>query len=664
MENYTLEQLVQYCTENSIQLASTLSKNLVLAYIYRALHERNGYPIQVVPEDPHALNVAIETGVNPELPSEVYKAFADSIGAPYDYIQKPGLTAVVFPIYQKTAKINDTLYYKTLQRNLYAMCSKNFVYVAFRKPYNYPVFRDDTVIDFILTNLNPIPRSEDESDKVFRARCVLHYQTEDDLKYIASIMPEKMPYFETKPGSMEHIIRQLNDTLADTIISMCTQKYLTPDRVPIYQDESIHTEIPSPLPFPYCFAIPANKFEQAWYNDRRVSKADYPFTPYYRVGVKYGLKTYSAADLVADNLVDPEYIPRPKMIDEATDTVVLKPNPTEYDIRHAVMFLVRYELRELRYISFRNIMISMGYDGIPYPARPGLTHHIDMITRGYDPNDPEKGKHFDLVTSAAYCANEANTLLEPFAEYVATENKWLFTFGAYSQVPTCFTLEELMAVFKYDEQTKSIPSYTVFRNPIPGQPDFTPSQINELINLGTLYYEVHPDTKDFFLALELANEVGSNVLFRELQNSPEKNKFIEIFQYMFEAGMYQRAWQGPGHPYPMEFEKTKVPGYEYEIHMSPPLYKAQLVIGSLSPEDKKLFDQLPVYQYSNKHLITANYNIAERFEKVCTQKGEQECTAIASGYFIPTAYFYLKLLGVNIPDFDITNFNPQTQHRD
>lgn len=664
MENQNIEQLLIYCQENNISVTSTLSKNLILADIHRSLGEK--FPL--VPEDPNAYRVALEVGVDPHLPAEVYAKYCKEINSPYEYLQPPGLTAVVFPIYQGTAVINESLFYTTLPRNLFSMTNRNFVQVISRS-METPAYFNDTIFEYIFTHINTFTRSENENETIFNARCVLHFQTLSCLISIAELMPNKSEYFKTIPGCINHILNCLSPELAKQVITICTGQHLTGDREPIFlqaqQDKYFASDIPSPLLFPYCFAIPPNKFEQEWYKEKSVYDI---LSPYKRAGDKYGLNIYNKKEMVASNFIDEAYQLQPMM--NYNGTLKPIPNPTLFDFRKAMIEIVKIKHKAIRYMSDEKIKQYMGYNGIPFLTRSMLIINIRRLTMDWNPNIENSGKHLDLVSTTAFCSNKTDVYFTPLSEVL--EEDLLILYGTYLTPGICFTINELMASFGYNGMFPEIP---IFK--IPSEPNhiFSSEQITELIRIGELYNVINPKYYDFFESLKNINEILSNESVGELRRSPERSKFIKIFELLFYAGMAKKGWKGweivdgkeVPYPFPMTIEDArKATINEYLYLMSRFLVDAKALVDSLTPVDRNLFNSLISYKYEGNRMIPQSQLLGTIFDNIL--KGEEggvnSCTALASNLFIVSSYFYLTGLGITIPNFDINKMENAVVHHD
>lgn len=644
MENKTIEELIEFCTQENIPVSS--SRNLLLANIYHALNERTGESFPLVPEDPRARNVALEVGVNPNLSSLEYSKFCSKIGSPHKYIESPGLTAVVFPIYDKRAELDPTLYYPKLQRNLYSMSNENFISLMSK---DCGIHRDDTIREFILTHSSdayetPFPKFDDKL--IYNTVCVLHYQTLDDLKNFASNMPDKSFYFETEAGCIDHILSQLTPEIANEIIRQCTEKYLTEERKPIYEkvlsNSNFTTHIPSPLPYPYCFAIPPNKFEQEWFRECNSGIGG----AYHRAAIKFGVHVYHKNAILNSHFVNKDYLPYVG---------------DKFDCRLKIISIVKDNLKEIRFMTDDTIKSLMGYDGIPFITRHDLLINIKRII--------DSGNHFELLTNPDYCRNDKDVYFSSLREVISEGRGCIIGFGNYKDKLTGYTIEELITAFGYNNgMIAQPPIYT-----IPDKPtdQFGDEEISELIELGSIFSEMYPQYANFFETLKIVFTVSSNLFIKELINNSEKDKFIEIFKLLFYAGMAKRGWKGWEtkmidnvevkvlSPYPMSAEETrkaKITEYLYDV--SKYIVDAYAIIETLSAANKKLFNELSTYKFKDREFIAQTKLLGPLFRTVYSgdHNDIDACTALASEIFIVTGYTYLRLIGVTIPDFDITKF--------
>lgn len=166
------------------------------------------------------------------------------------------------------------------------------------------------------------------------------------------------------------------------------------------------------------------------------------------------------------------------------------------------------------------------------------------------------------------------------------------------------------------------------------------------------------------------------ILFNQLNNN-DKKLLEEILMLCFEAGMYMRRWLGPGNPYPY-----RILGREIEFSD-----------GTFRPITNNTYEGGPSYNQVEDELVPVKLvEIMERVEQLSEQGTEfynkireytvnditreteytgglltrtirsiisdrralGNCIQLQGQYFIVTGYKNLRIMNVNIPDFDIT----------
>lgn len=163
--------------------------------------------------------------------------------------------------------------------------------------------------------------------------------------------------------------------------------------------------------------------------------------------------------------------------------------------------------------------------------------------------------------------------------------------------------------------------------------------------------------------------------------------FKRFLEHAFDAGMRQRNWDGPGHPYPHLLSQTNVWKYDpveqlspqdkINMYMSPELSGMMEELRGMSPEFREQVENFPsIMNIRNDNFSTFHVMLPELARKLLGIERDEEdqsyikssdaqnCVAAYSPFLILTAYTYLKTLGYAIPGFDILRFESSTTHRE
>lgn len=245
------------------------------------------------------------------------------------------------------------------------------------------------------------------------------------------------------------------------------------------------------------------------------------------------------------------------------------------------------------------------------------------------------------------CPSDKDSYLEPFKEIV-------IMYGTLEN-HTCYSIDELLGSFEYNPNEE----YGSFRKPDHPSQSFDHEKIKEFVKFyHEQSYNDSPDLKN-----KLEELIDKISLIFSLESSPEsikklkgedKEKMIDVLNLLFEAGMYQRTWKGPGHPYPMKTSETAGSCLrDIESKMTPILTEALEKMESISVLSVRgipsIFRGIPYTQ--------------SIMEFIRTTLGGNFCVGSGNEIMIATADYYLKLLGLEIEDFNINDFEYESTHR-
>lgn len=265
----------------------------------------------------------------------------------------------------------------------------------------------------------------------------------------------------------------------------------------------------------------------------------------------------------------------------------------------------------------------------------------------------ETNNGFTISTAPNGCKNQHDYYYNNYKSYV-------FIYGAPID-GICYSAEDLMGAFLVN----SADDYSFRRPDKPGS-IFTYEEVKKLYEM---IQQQAPDIDpDFERDTEPLLDKLAPVFTRppaELNviknlSSADKETFISMMDFLFQAGMYQRTWKGPGHPYIYKRSDTGGSSLEaIECAMTPMFAYIAEGQEQMSQEGKKILRRLPAI---NKAVPVqmSSYRLWEFLE--LTTKGEF-CIGFGSRIMIETAYTYLKLLGVDIDGFKYSLFEADSTHR-
>lgn len=274
---------------------------------------------------------------------------------------------------------------------------------------------------------------------------------------------------------------------------------------------------------------------------------------------------------------------------------------------------------------------------------------------------------FNITFSPQFCDKTEDFYGDEFQRNAPT-----IIYGTFSAGDTlkCYSPQDLENAFIKEN------GLTIFR--IPDKPSDS-FEDNVLVDLAKLLNYLLPTIGDTFPEVQILTNkitdglrnnkrVGEEVL--TILDQETKNKLIQLFKHLFDAGMYQRTWKGPGHPYPVKSGQSRGTGNKVtdqciiDEHMTRELgafYK--LLNEDLTPQIRSIVKNLNMYNYGERYIKSSEL-LGEYTSTVLHGQGVGACVALAQSKFISSANRYLNILGYQIPGFDITQFEASSFHRD
>ena len=465
-------------------------------------------------------------------------------------------------------------------------------------------FSDDIPDDFIM-EASPTNFTSYKANNA-----ILEYQDIPTLLQCAALCPPK-PHFKTKVGLICFIIQALdvNPSLFEQMRPIFQNRWAGDERR-TYIGNLI--EIPQILRgagIEEILCVPPNRFEQPYCILRNSGMDVDQILDYFNK--KYKLMVTSLRQLAQRQYV---------IVDKTVTGDQL-------------MNIVRRNLKELRTIPDQVIyQLTMIEPAINPRITRGKILEADKVTFRIQ----KKGDPY-------ICENSENSYLENVRDV-----DYYISYGTLIN-RRCYTIEELKGSFYRQDEKRYVFSHPENPNQV-----FTEAEINELILL-TWHSDI-PEMHQFAIWLSRAMEAFRE--YAKIENLSEQDRpvFIEILLNVFEAGMYQRTWQGPGYPYPMKTEQTRQE-CDIPVLMTPSLNNIYDLVQGLSPDGKMIWGHLSVadrYGPSSQRLAP----IIEDIRKA------EYCIAMAQYFLIGSGYYYLTKLGVTIPGFDIDQFETMSTNRE
>lgn len=261
---------------------------------------------------------------------------------------------------------------------------------------------------------------------------------------------------------------------------------------------------------------------------------------------------------------------------------------------------------------------------------------------------------FAISTNTKLCKSKKDYYYEDYDNFV-------FIYGSRLD-GKCYSVEDLMGAFIVND-----PEDYSFRHPENPSILFTYEQVKQLYDI---IQQQDPwkiqgfaqKTAELVAKLTPVFSLPPKEILHVKNLSPsDREIFLQMMVDLFEAGMYQRTWKGPGHPYIYRREDTSGSSLEQiECAMTPSFAKISHAQEMMSVEGRKILKVLPAVKRANP-LEIYYYKLWEFLE--LTVQG-QFCIGVGSSIMIETAVKYLEIFGRRMKDFDYDRFEWESTHRD
>lgn len=259
---------------------------------------------------------------------------------------------------------------------------------------------------------------------------------------------------------------------------------------------------------------------------------------------------------------------------------------------------------------------------------------------------------FTISTSPSNCKNQHDFYYAPYENYT-------FIYGPPIE-GNCYSTNDLMGAFIVNN-----PEDYLFRRPdMPGS-IFTYETVKQLYNM---IQQQAPSIPNFQRETTPLIQKLTPVFSRppaemnaiKTLSDDDKDLFIFMMDALFQAGMYQRTWKGPGHPYIYQKSETGGSTLEaIECAMNPSFAYIAEDQEEMSEHGRKILKRLPAINKAYP-LQPSTYRLWEFLE--LTTQG-RFCIGFGSRIMIETAYAYLKILRIEIENFDYSRFEADSTHR-
>jgi hypothetical protein len=628
LPSLTLEQLLFVAQRDRLPVSSQILPCLIQADLEKAIHERNPeLPIVLFRDDTQwGPLLAKEVGVNPaRVTSESARNFGIRNNLPIQFLAlddpSTRLAIIGAVLTERNLPVPRDFWFPKGVNPLW-MSLENFREV-------YSPYSDETP-DIYLRHHKYQFSSSFEG--------VLSYQPMNILPSLAESIPAPNGdlYLKTQKGYLSYLLKQSqNEENRRFLIQTLDRKWINAypkrreyllsaaSKLQDYEARSIFN-----IPIRYVLAIPPSRLEKEYLELLR----------------SMGIRALGQMGVI--------YKTDPVMFNEGPALSHLEFLEPNLDLTREQLVQI-VEANSIQYERFSQAAVEKVVGLL-------ITNPSDTKTDFYRRLRSFHVPRFDILADPELCPNQETLLGEPVNELELT-----LMFGTLRSF-RCYSPAELENAFIVDPSRL----YAEFRKPENPRESFTRDQIVKFESMlrGANLHD-YPEFRQAVQPLIEKMSLGLNILFRNgmqvgaerLRMIPERDLVERFFQRMFEAGMTQRRWLGPGNPYPMKYAETRG-GCQADIEagMTPILNDLLDILNSLSPESRAILENLPIVDYVSGLFGTRDMNIRTFLENI---RNAEFCIAFGSSWMITTAAFYLSALDKTIPGFDIRQFEIESTHR-
>jgi len=308
------------------------------------------------------------------------------------------------------------------------------------------------------------------------------------------------------------------------------------------------------------------------------------------------------------------------------------------------------------------------------------------IEEGYQSDDIEEEGPYTLLQTSCFLStffhgkqgnitNTETTMLEEISEM---EYDNIVIYGIRDSDVVGYTYGELLDTFK---NTK------LFQNPSGNNELFEDITINKLKLLCDRHRYINESHDSYLERAELSQEIEKVKMYQQNNDktitnfiqmylsydSNYKNLIDEFLTLLLHSAMYMRGWSGKG-PYPLKTSDCAVSNKDSPIIRLRVTQSIQrldasiLFLNNNLLSDEKIGDMvkdLPLFLYNNTSKeLNKSTRIEEGltiYERINIVKGGESgsihaCIRMSSNRFAASAYFYMGIIGMDLP-FDITQLS-------
>lgn len=282
---------------------------------------------------------------------------------------------------------------------------------------------------------------------------------------------------------------------------------------------------------------------------------------------------------------------------------------------------------------------------VPYNSRSQLINYITSLL--YTPDF-----FYPLVRN---CTNSQTYLFTPTSD----ESVLMVSFGTITKY-ICYECDELINSFTFYGIDNCEEKAFIFKNPNL-RDVFSSIQITRLLNTIILFtgFEKLIDKINIGLIYCLQRSAYDETIIHRYHSFDKKYHPIikKCLLSMFHCGMYMRKWLGPTHPYPLTTAMTKINiNTDEQIHNE--MISLYQMLNQLPMDISTFILDLSIVEFYGKGYGQHNNPIRNYLESV---SAGVFCIRISSSLFIGTGFYYLRLFGDIIDNFNPYNVERLTQ---
>jgi len=264
-------------------------------------------------------------------------------------------------------------------------------------------------------------------------------------------------------------------------------------------------------------------------------------------------------------------------------------------------------------------------------------------------------KYFFFTYATKRCDRQEDYYGEQFSD-------WVIAYGNLEEFK-CYTPDELTEAFIMEDNIARyrIPETPHLQFPIKAIKELQKIIVNQNPNIITDFNRRIQGLRNKLNML--TKTVGLNITINNPSDPKDRELLYHFFIQMFEAGMYQRTWKGPGHPYPLRSSETFGSCQsDISLAMTTPLNNMNDDLEAMNPELSNHVKKLACL-WSAKDKSFMAESLKDMLKNI---RDGHHCVGGYSTVLIETAYYYLTMLTnvqTLLPNFDYELFESLSTHR-